>query len=320
MALPVSISLVRSPLTAPILDGQFVIGGITLKINEAKSVNRNSQEMLDGVYDVAEMSLATYFKAREDGLPLIGLPIFTGRRFVHSGIHTRAGFGVSSPEQLAGRCICVPQYWMTSSVWHRILLSEEYGVRADQVRWITTSRERLKTADYPPDIDITLVDGVLPGDLLAEGVVDAVLVPKRGGRMMGSAPYETPFDDIVGAQRGSYTKTGIFPIMHFIVMRAPLADEIPTLPSDIREIFGAAKTTTLNDAQALAGMESPLWGETVENALPLFGGDPWPYGIAANRPTLEAIQTSLLEQGFIHTRMPMETLFAAQTGFMEEVS
>lgn len=320
MANKVSLSLVRSPLTAPVLDGAVAIDGITPEIHEANSVNRNSREMLDGAYDVAEMSLATYFKAREDGLDFTGLPIFTGRRFVHSGIHTRPGAGIDSPARLAGRRVCVPQYWMTSSVWHRVLLAQEYGVGADRVHWVTTGPERLKSAGYPPGVDVTCADGKLPGELLADGTVDAVLVPKRGGRMIGDAAYETPFADVIAAQCDSFAATGVFPIMHFIVMRGSLAERSPSLAAALCAAFVAAKASAMADEAGLEDMEPPVWGEKVSASLPLFDGDAWPYGIDANRRTLEVIRESLVEQGLIRTPVKLDALFATNLKQTETAS
>ena len=48
--------------------------------------------------------------------------------------------------------------------------------------------------------------------------------------------------------------------------------------------------------------------EEMEN---LFGSDPWPYGINANRPTLEALVQHLQEQDFISEVVPIEDLFIA---------
>lgn len=317
MARTVSISLVRSPLTAPLLDGAASVPGVDFAANEAKSVNRNSQEMLNGKYDVAEMSLATFFKAREDGLAFLGVPVFTGRRFVHSGIHTRPGAGIRTPADLAGKRVCVPQYWMTSSVWHRVLLSQEYGVSAERIHWITANAERLKSAGYPGGVDITLTEGRLPGDLLADGSADAVLVPKRGGRLMAGAAYETPFDDVVAAQHASFAATGVFPIMHFIVIRGALADEMPELAPALFDAFAAIKDAAMAAPAGLDGIEAPVWGETVEAVLPMFDGDPWPYGMAENRRTLELFQDRLIEQGLIRAPLPFDQLFAPANDRLE---
>jgi len=310
MAAPLSLSLVRSPLTGPVMDGTVPVSGVAFAVNEAGSVNRNSQEMLKGLYDIAEMSIATYFKARQEGLPFIGIPVFTGRRFVHSGIHARPGAGIRSPADLAGKRVCLPQFWMTSSVWHRVFLSREYGIDAGQIEWVVTNPERLESAAYPAGVSVTLQQGRLPGQLLADGEVDAVLVPKRGGRLMAGAKFETPFEDVVAAQRDSYVRTGVFPIMHFVVMRGSLVAERPDLPARLYEAFAAAKAGALAAPGGLDGMEEPVWGETTAAALAMFDGDPWPYGLSANRPTLDLFQDCLIEQGLIAKPMPFDELFA----------
>jgi len=317
MAHPVSLSLVRSPLTGPVMDGTVPVPGVEFTVNDAQSVNRNSQEMLNGRYDIAEMSIATYFKAREDGMPFVGIPVFTGRRFVHAGIHTRPGAGIGNPADLAGKRVAIPQYWMTSSVWHRVFLSQEYGIAAGQIAWVTTHRERLKSAGYPAGVDVTLREGRLPGELLADGDVDAVMVPKRGGRLMAGADYETPFDDVVAAQRNSFDRTEVFPIMHFVVLRGALVDERPDMPARLFKAFASAKADVLAAPSGLDGMEEPVWGETTKASLPLFGGDPWPYGLAANRRTLEVFQQCLIEQGLIKEPMAFDDLFASGCGAME---
>jgi 4,5-dihydroxyphthalate decarboxylase len=311
MGRAVSFSLVRSPLTAAILDGAMTIGDIDPVAHEAKSVNRNSRQMLAGDFEVGEMSLATYVRAREDGLPLIGIPVFTGRRFVHSGIHCRPGAGIADPGDLRGRRVGLPQFWMTSSVWHRIFLSSEYDIPQTAIQWVVTSRERLESAGYPPGVEIALSEDNSLGALLNSGRLDAIMVPKRGGRMIGDSPYEVPFAEIVDAQKSSLRQTGIFPIMHFIVMSTDLAKEVPTLPADLFAAFLNAKAAALETPKSLADMEQPIYDAPVADSLSLFDGDPWPYGVEANRQTLDCFLDCVVEQGLVGRRMDIEELFDA---------
>lgn len=118
----ISISLVASPLTRPILDGQAPVAGVAVR-TQAQGVNTNSLEMLDLKYDVAEMSLATFTKAREQGVPLVALPIFPGRRFMQPGATFRASAHLRGLSDLRGKRVGPPQFWMTSSVWHRLLVA-----------------------------------------------------------------------------------------------------------------------------------------------------------------------------------------------------
>jgi 4,5-dihydroxyphthalate decarboxylase len=41
----------------------------------------------------------------------------------------------------------------------------------------------------------------------------------------------------------------------------------------------------------------------------VFGGDPWPYGLEANRVNLETLQRYLIDQGLAKEARPLEELF-----------
>ena len=47
----------------------------------------------------------------------------------------------------------------------------------------------------------------------------------------------------------------------------------------------------------------------IEEMDEAFGPDPWPYGVAANRPTLEALVRLMVEQHYIAQPIPLEELF-----------
>ena len=127
-----SMSLIAGPLTDPLLGGEVAVavsGDVAISVAAGPSVDRNSRMMLDGAFDVAEMSFSTYIKARELGKDLIGVPIFTGRGFLQPGVVCSVASGIRRPEDLAGKRVGVPQFWMTSSVWHRLILEQQHGVR-----------------------------------------------------------------------------------------------------------------------------------------------------------------------------------------------
>ena len=60
----------------------------------------------------------------------------------------------------------------------------------------------------------------------------------------------------------------------------------------------------------------PWIQEAVRETDELFAGDPWPYGVEANRPTLEALVQYMAEQHLIERPLPIEDLFVplAATG------
>ena len=50
----------------------------------------------------------------------------------------------------------------------------------------------------------------------------------------------------------------------------------------------------------------------VEEMDEVFGADPWPYGIEANRPTLEALVGHMVDQHYIARPIPLEELFVVK--------
>jgi len=53
----------------------------------------------------------------------------------------------------------------------------------------------------------------------------------------------------------------------------------------------------------------PWLGDDLDEIQDVFGGDPWPYGLEAQRPTMEALVQYLAEQNFIKAKIPLEKLF-----------
>ena len=304
----ISLSLVPSPLTTPLLDGTVKIEGVAVVPHAAKSVDDNSRAMLGGGFDVAEMSLATFSRAKDGGAALTGLPIFPGRRFTQPGIAVRKGSGIASPRDLAGRRVALPQYWLTSSVWHRGVLLHEYGVAPETVEWVTVVAERGE-AEFPKGVRVTPREGAKIPELLASGEVDAALVP-RPVTERGYDPAAGPgFADVAAEQRGYLSRTGIFPIMHFIVARTALLDEAPELPRVLRAAFEAAKRSALADQKARQGLELPVHGLDIDAALAVFGGDAWPYGLARNRTVLDTFFGYAQEQGLVRQKPSVDALF-----------
>jgi 4,5-dihydroxyphthalate decarboxylase len=287
----VTISLVPSPLTTPVLEGRVKVDGVALSTHASQTVDANSRAMLEGKYDVAEMSLATFLKAKDDGAKLIGLPVFSGRRFVQPGVAASKKSGLKDPSQLAGKRVGVPQYWLTSSVWHRGVLQHVHGVMPDKVEWITVVSER-GAAAFPKGIRVTPREGAKIPELLETGEIDAAMVPRP-------AEGSCIFADVVAAQRDYLAKTGIFPIMHFIVMREQVADLAPALS----RAFGAAKQG--------AEQEAPILGVSAAEGLKSFGGDAYPYGLGPNRKVLDTFLGYAHEQGLTRKKLALDDLFVA---------
>lgn len=310
-----SMSLVPGPLTQPLLAGDVVPQGVDVAMTATSSVDRNSRQMLDLAFDVAEMSLATFLKAREQGRPLVGLPVFTGRRFLQPCVLVAASAGVETPADLAGKRVGLPQFWMTSSVWHRGILQQQHGVAQAAVTWYTITEERFAGLGPPAGVVVRNVptardgppDRALEERLLA-GELDAIMLPRASNALAAQTErVRQPYRDLVQAQREYYERTGVFPIMHFVVMREELATRHPWLVESLCAAFGAAKARAL---AAGAGPEPPIAGLAPAETAALFGDDPWPYGLARNRRALETFVAFATSQGLLARPPEVEQLFA----------
>jgi 4,5-dihydroxyphthalate decarboxylase len=308
-AIKIRVSLVPSPLTTPLLDGGVGIQGAEVVPNASKTVDENSRKMLQGAYDVAEMSLATFLSAAGPDSELLGLPVFPGRRFIHGGMLCRPDAGIRSPADLAGRKVGIPQYWLTSSVWHRGILRDEFGVDTSSIDWVTVTPER-GTASFPREAKVTYLEGVSFQDLLIEARTEALLMPRTDLASLKHPRIAPIFPDVAAAQQRYFAATGIFPIMHFIVMRRELHDRAPALAGNIIAAFETAKTAVMSDPAQQSRLEAPIEGTSPAQWTGVLGQDPWKYGIEANRKPIETFLRYAQEEGLVRAPMRVDDLFA----------
>jgi 4,5-dihydroxyphthalate decarboxylase len=292
----ITMALVEGPLTNPLIGGDIAVGGnVDWSIVAGTSVDQNSRKMLNGDFDVAEMSFATYVKARELGQDLIGLPIFTGRGYLQPGVVVSSKSGVTKPEELAGKRVLLPQFWMTSSVWHRGILAQQHHVPASAVTWLTTSEERFEGVTFPAGVSVTRLDGIDKMEqAITEDKADAYMTPPRGAPKNMDGPLRSPYGNLVEAQKAYFKATGVFPIMHFVLMRESLHKEMPDLAGRLMAAFVEAKNRA-NKA----------------GALPSLAGETWEFGLAANKAALDTFFGFVHDQGWVAKTINAQTCFVS---------
>lgn len=271
-----------------------------------------------GSFDVAEMSMSLYTQLRSKGeFPFVGIPVFPSRLFRHGYIFVNSESGITAPEDLSGRRVGVQEYHQTAGVWIRGLLASEYGVDLSSIRWKEGGVNAPRTPDVldlrpGTDIDIEFIgDDVSLDQLLESGQIDAYFGARKPDSYRTSDRVQRLFPDYQQAERDYFRRTGIFPMMHTVVVREDLVDRHPWILESMFKAFVESKQWAMQQMR-FSGTHRymiPWLQAHVEEIDELFGGDPWPYGLEENRVAIETFLGYLVDQGFLSTAPPIEQLF-----------
>ncbi|MGW5432763.1 ABC transporter substrate-binding protein [Streptomyces sp. NPDC004059] len=274
-------------------------------------------------FEVAELSLSSYvLSLRADPAPFVALPVFTSRMFRHGSLYCHADAGISSPEDLRGKRIGTPEYQLTACVWMRGILADRHGVPFDSVSYCTGGQEtpgRIEKAgvELPDSLRISRIpeDRTL-AEMLAAGEIDALCTPRVPSPFVAGDPrVRRVFPDVVAAEKNYYADTGIFPIMHVVVIRRDVYDRHPWAAQSLYKALLAAKDAAyqnLYDTSALRFM-LPWLTPQLEEARALLGRDYWSYGLESNRETLSTFLRYHHEQGLSAKLWQPEELFAPES-------
>jgi len=277
----------------------------------------------DQEFDVAEMSFSTYLLTRTQfPFPYTAVPVFLSRVFPHSSIYIRTDRGINGPEDLKGRLIGLPNYHFTRGLCVRGMLSDEYGLANEDVRWRiggidTPGGLQYMQIDPPPGIEAEQIPaGQTLGAMLAAGAIDAIITYRDPQVFTDKVPHVGRlFPKFRAAEQAYFKKTGIFPIMHVVGIRDALLAEHPWITANLMTAFEAAKQLAmppLTDLDALA-VTLPWLVAEAEDTIALMGADFWPYGIAKNRAAITAQTRWSVEQGITSRQLQLEEIFVPST-------
>ena len=274
-------------------------------------------------FPVAEMSLSTYLNliARGDE-GLVGIPVYPSRSFRHNAIYVHRDAGIVEPGDLRGKRVGTMQYQLTLNLWLRGILEADHGVRPSDLTWVfggqdsPGTRERAPV-DLPPDVVVEMAPaGTTLGDLLAEGRIDALFAPHTPDVVAAGHPAITRlFPDHRRVEADWYRRTGLFPIMHLVVLRRDVYEADRWIARSLFKAFCEAKARAmarLRFTGTLATMVPWLVAD-FEEATALFGDRYWRYGVEANRAELETAVRWAAEQGITRRPLTVEELFAPET-------
>ena len=273
-------------------------------------------------WDISEMSFAKYVAlASRPDCDLVAIPVFPSRAFRHSSIYVRADSPLRSPSQLEGARVGVPEWAQTASIYTRGLLVHEYGLALSSVQWVQAG---VNDPGRKEKVALQLPDGVRYrseparslSDMLLAGDLDAVFSARAPRAFLdGGGAVRRLFADPRAEELAYWQKTGIFPIMHVVALRRAVVQAHPWVAMNLLQAFEEAKWRSLRRLSDITASSVPLpWiGPQVEQARERLGADFWPYGVEANRATLDAFVRFAWEQGVAQRPMTPEDLFLPST-------
>ena len=307
MALTLSTATGNYGHTKDIVDGSLNNDRLALDWVEVSPIINAFRRMIRGLeFDVSEMAISTYLCAKSFNKPITAIPVFPVRGFHHGAIVHNTKAGVSSPKDLEGKKVGVRGWTVTTGVWVRGILAQGYGVDIDKITWVLAGDEHVAEYEYPPNV-VPAPEGSSLPDMLAAGELAA-------GIGVGNVESEDVKPLIGGARAAAvqfFNDTGVYPINHTVVVKDELLAANPWLAEEVFNVFKAAKGSYMAKLEAGADL-SDADQAIVKNGEDL-GGDPLPYGIEANRTTMEAIIQACLDQKVIPSRIAVEDAFHPST-------
>ncbi|MCW2636803.1 MAG: 4,5-dihydroxyphthalate decarboxylase [Blastococcus sp.] len=294
---------------AALKDGTVRPSGFRFDFEEIPVLVQGFRRMVRGLeFDVSEMALTTYLAAKAHGVAFTAVPAFLVRGFHHAAIQVHTASGIRSPKDLAGRKVGVNRgYTVTTGVWARAILAEEYGLDLSTVTWVLSGDEHV--AQYRPPANVVPVE---PGRTLEELLRSGELAAVIGADI--DAPDVAPLiPDPVEAGFAALRERGLYPINHLVVVKDELLRERPELGAAVFDAFARSKQLYVERLRSGA-IESPnatdrMYARVREET----GADPLPYGIEPNRAVLEQLMRHAVDQRILDRPMPLEELFAPGT-------
>jgi hypothetical protein len=311
--------------TRALVEGLVKIDGVDASFHSARIVTEIFEAMVRRrLYDVSELGMTYFLRTLEAGeSPFLAIPVFPVRSFRHGAIYINKNSGIKRPHDLIGKRIGeLALYGHDAGVMPKGMLSDDYGVKPEQSRWI------IGGIDFPMD-PIDFVSHPVPsgvdvewagkevdlGKMLESGEIDALISADVPHCVLEKSPaVGRLFEDYQTVEQDYYRRTGIFPIMHAVVVKRELANEHPEAVKAVYAGFLKAKDQmagqyvqgmTFNNMTMMLPWLTKLIGDNRN----LLGTDWWPYGVKANRAALDAILRYHYEQGLTKRRFKIEEVF-----------
>ena len=297
-------------LLRPLIEGVAAPAGIDLNVLTMASPERHGRMLRHEEFDVCELSLVAYLVALDQGRTFRAIPVFPHRRFRHGYMVKRMNCGVEKPADLNGKRVGLDTLQNSAGLWMRGILQDHYSVDLKTVEWWCQEEEdvpfepakwmKVRRVPKGKNIDQMLVDGELEAALYPETLPSI---------KKGSPKVALLFPDAKAAEVDYYEKSGIYPIMHTVVVKQEILEKNPWVARSLQQAFQRSKEICYERMKDPRNFTLVWVKETMQEQERIFGPDPWPYNLEGNRKALEAAVRYEYEQGMIKKKIEIEDLF-----------
>jgi 4,5-dihydroxyphthalate decarboxylase len=317
----------------PLMDGTVQAEGIEIIPTYSHPSETFWRQLKFQEFEVGEMSMSSYLIARSRGFDMIALPVFPSRRLFHTELAYHVDSGIREPRDLVGKRIGVSEYQQTAALWQRGLLEHDFGVSQYKVHWYMERTEELSHGGAtgftpPPGIsfqriqpDQSMASMLVNNDLDVAAInnpwKNTPTVIGRSHRILDAeadwSKVKPLFPDRIAEGARLFKKYGFLPVNHAYTIRGDIYKKYPWVAFNLYTGFLKAKeffNSRLTERIPTALFFGP---EYLNVTREMFGADPFPYGLEANRKMLETLIDFSHEQGLIPAKVKLEELFAEST-------
>jgi 4,5-dihydroxyphthalate decarboxylase len=269
-------------------------------------------------WDVSELSFAKFSTQVTRQKPdIVALPVVCSRHFRFSAFYVNRKSKIRTPADLKGKKVGSPEWAHTAAVYMRGWLADEAGVKLTDIHWYQAGtnepgRTEKVELSLPKGVKLTRVEDKCLSDMLAAGEIDCALVARPPDCFVRRHPDVVRlFPDFQEVEEKYYARTKVWPIMHVIAIKRAILEEHPWAAGSLYNAFLASKNRAIErlTEQSVSRYPLPWFVAYARRMRDMFDGDPFPFGIEENRPTIETFLRYVHEQGIAHRHAKVEEIF-----------
>ncbi len=280
--------------TRALRDGRLSSPNFSFDFADVKVPNRAFKRVVrDLEFDLAELALVTFLQAKAYGKPLTLMPAVIGAgRFQHHCLVYNAERAPVRVQDLHGKRIGIRAHAQTTVTWVRGVLANDYGVNLSDIQWVTFEDGHL--AEFPdPSGFIRAPEGTKAVDMLLAGELDAAII---GTDLPDDPRLQSVIPDPHTAAQAWSQRHQMLPINHMVAVNLELCQTHPEILKEVYDLLLKSKQLATPDKT-----QKP---------------DLTPFGIEANRRSLDLLIRYSYQQGLIPRAYAVDELFDDATRFL----